>query len=282
MTQPPKTQDAESPRVLVVDDEPTIRKPLVRALELSGYTALGAASGKEALALLEQVSYDVMLLDMKMPEMDGMQVMHRARQLQPDLLVFILTGHATLESAIAAVKSGAIDYLLKPASVHDITGAIALALKKRNEQARPQRLLRTILTTLQQAELGDAGASARQANAEPANPRPPDAPKQPLRAGAFTLDLETRRLSVDGNPARDIELTEGEGTILTLLLKQPDQVLSCREIARAAWNYDLEEWEAQALVRPYIFRLRQKIEITSGEPQFIRTVRGRGYLLAPG
>ncbi len=103
MTQPPKTQNGESPRVLVVDDEPTIRKPLVRALELTGYQAVGAASGKEALALLEQVSYDVMLLDMKMPEMDGMQVMDRARQLQPDLLIFILTGHATLESAIAAV-----------------------------------------------------------------------------------------------------------------------------------------------------------------------------------
>ena len=112
-------------------------------------------------------------------------------------------------------------------------------------------------------------------------PRPQAVPRQPVvRAGSLILDQEKRVLSVDGPPLREIELTEGEATILTLLMKQPDQVLSCREITRAAWNYDLEEWEAQALVRPYIFRLRQKIEATPSEPQLIRTVRGRGYLLA--
>jgi DNA-binding response OmpR family regulator len=268
------TDVTPSPRVLVVDDELTIRTPLVRALELSGYRAEGVSSGKQALQLLNHEPFDVMLLDMKMPEMDGIEVMRRARGLQPALLIIILTGHATLESAIAAVKSDAVDYLLKPASIHDITAAIAHALKKRDEQERPRHLLGTILDALQRAEDSREPTARRGSSLRPASPKPPI-----LHTGAFSLDPEKRLLSIEG-VARPIELTEGEATVLTLLMEHPDQVLSCREITRAAWNYDLEEWEAQALVRPYIFRLRQKIEPTPGEPQFLRTVRGRGYLLA--
>lgn len=272
MTLPLAEKAIDTPRILVVDDELTILAPIVRALELSGYRADGVASGKEALGALEKTPYDLMLLDMKMPEIDGIEVMHRARQLQPGLLIIVLTGHATLESAIAAVKSDAVDYLIKPASVHDITAAIAQALKKRNDQARPQRLLQTILDTLQQTE--PSGES-------PFSPRQPAPSKQPiLRVGRLHLDDEKRLLTIEESPTRAIELTDGEATVLTLLMKQPDRVLSCREITRAAWNYELEEWEAQALVRPYIFRLRQKVELIPSEPQLIRTVRGRGYLLS--
>ena len=272
------TQSAEkntaTPKILVVDDELTILAPIVRALELSGYRPDGVASGKEALAMLDKTSYDLMLLDMKMPEMDGIQVMDRARQIQPGLLIIILTGHATLESAIAAVKSEVVDYMLKPASVHDITAAIARALKKRSDQARPQRLLQAMLDTLKQTEVSGMDSNW---------PRQPDPPKQStLRAGKLRLDQEKRLLTIDESPSRATELTDGEATILTLLMKQPDKVLSCRDITRAAWNYELEEWEAQALVRPYIFRLRLKVEPTPSEPQLIRTVRGRGYLLASG
>ena len=265
----------QSHRVLVVDDEVTIRTSLVRALELSGFQSDGVGSGKEALARLDRERFDVMLLDMKMPEMDGVEVMHRAHELQPDLLILILTGHATLESAIAAVKFDAADYLLKPASVHNITTAITRALEKRSEQERPKHLLSTILDTLHLAEHGGV---------EPAAVPPPSPPaassKLPfIRAGSLALDQEKRLLSIEGT-AGLVELTEGEATILMLFMEKADQVLSCRDITRAAWNYELAEWEAQALVRPYIFRLRQKIEPTPSEPKFIRTVRGRGYLLA--
>ena len=268
-------QEIDAPRVLVADDEANIRSSLVRALELSGYRATGVASGKDALAVLDQAVYDVMLLDIKMPGMDGIEVMRRARQAQPDLTILVLTGHATLESAIVAVKTGAVDYLLKPVSVRDITEAIARALKKQSDQARPKRLLRTILDALQQAE--NSSVSVERIESDVVVPPRTDAKPSLLRVGALALDPEKRLVFID---ERTVELTEGEITILTLLMKQPDQVLSCRDLTQAAWHYDLEEWEAQALVRPYIFRLRQKIEATPGDPKFIRTVRGRGYLLA--
>jgi DNA-binding response OmpR family regulator len=265
----------QSRRVLVVDDEVTIRTPLVRALELSGFQSVGVGSGKDALARLDRERFDVMLLDMKMPEMDGVEVMHHAHDIQPDLLILILTGHATLESAIAAVKSDAADYLLKPASIHDITTAITRAIDKRSEQERPKHLLSTILDTLHLAEHGGVEP------ATPTKPTPPtDWSKRPfLRVGPLTLDQEKRLLSIE-DTGRLIELTEGEATILALFMEKSDRVLSCREIAHAAWSYELEEWEAQALVRPYIFRLRQKVEPAPSEPKIIRTVRGRGYLLA--
>ncbi len=266
--------DNAAARILVVDDEANIRKTLTRALELSGYAANGVASGKEALAALATTAYAVLLLDLKLPEMDGLETMRRARQVQPDLMVLILTGHATIESAIAAVKSEASDYLLKPASIADITAAIARALKKRADQNRPQRLLRSVLDTLQQSEIANAepGAQKPIAAAEPVRP----ASGAFLRVGALTLDEQTRIVQFDG---RRIELTEGEMMMLALLMKHADQVLSCRDLTRAAWQYELEEWEAQALVRPYIFRLRQKIETTPADPVIIRNVRGRGYLL---
>ena len=265
-------QQAQISRILVVDDEQTIVTSIVRALELSGYRADGAASGKEALTVLIQATYDLMLLDMKMPEIDGIEVLQRAHQLRPELPIIILTGHATLESAIAAVKSDAEDYLLKPASIHDITAAIGQALKKRSDQARPQRLLQTILETLQEpARPGlDTGSTLLTGVTK----------KPTLRVGRLQLDQEKRLLMIDESPSREAALTDGEATVLTLLMKEPDRVLSCREITRAAWNYELEEWEAQALVRPYIFRLRQKVEPTPSDPQLIRTVRGKGYLLA--
>lgn len=259
-------------RILVVDDEPTIVSSIVRALELSGYRAEGASSGAEALQVLNQASYDLMLLDIKMPEIDGIEVMTRAHRLHPELAVIILTGHATLDSALAAIKSEAEDYLLKPASVHDITAAIGRTLKKRNDQARPQRLLQTILETLQEPELTGIPTVAPPAIIPSILPT--------LRVGKLQFDRQKRLLVINESPPRTTELTDGEATVLTLFMEEPDRVLSCREITRAAWNYELEEWEAQALVRPYIFRLRQKVELNPSEPQLIRTVRGRGYGLA--
>ena len=82
-----------------------------------------------ALAWLERASFDVLVVDMNMPGMGGVEVMQAARQHRPDLAIIVLTGHATLESAIAAVKSEAVDYLLKPVSVHDLKTAVNKALQ---------------------------------------------------------------------------------------------------------------------------------------------------------
>jgi DNA-binding response OmpR family regulator len=257
--------------VLVVDDEPNVRSALKRSLTLLGYRADEAGSGHQALGLLERIAYDVMVLDMRMPGMDGIQVMQRARRIRPDLFIIVLTGHATLESAIAAVKSQATDYLLKPASIHDVAEAVANALQNRVETLRRRHLLDVMDHTL----------SALRGNATPA--RTPGAPKLDrfLHAGPVTLDCEKRLVVVGDMPARTAELTENETAILAYMMARADEVISTHELANAALGYDVTDQEAQNIVRPHIFRLRRKLEASPDDPLLICTVRGRGYLFAP-
>ncbi len=260
-------------RLLVVDDEANLRAGLRNLLSLMGYHVEEAASGHRALKLLESAPYDLMVLDIRMPGMDGTEVMHRARQMHPDLSIIVLTAHASLESAIAAVKSGAADYMLKPFNVEDLAAAISQTLQKRAEQLRRQQLLNLIghaLDTLDQAERPAAPP-----------PSPPTPPERFLHTGPLTLDRQKRLAVMQGDPPRTVELTEGETAILAVLMEHPNQVLSCSQLVHAAMGYDLDEQETQNQVRLYVFRLRRKIETDPGKPHLIRTVRGRGYFLTP-
>lgn len=260
-------------RVLVVDDELQVRSALVRSLSLLGYRADDAASGYEALEKLEHSPYDVMVLDISMPGMGGVEVMQRAHELWPDLIIIILTGHAGLESAISAVRSGVADYLHKPASAFDIATAAADALRQRAEDLRRQRLFQVMHQAL--AELRGVKASEE--------PRPAHNRERFLRAGRVTLDLERRTVAMSRAGEADdpkAELTGGEATLLAYMMHRPNAVLSCHELARSALGYDVNEEDAENIVRPHIYRLRHKLEADPREPRLIRTVRGQGYFLA--
>lgn len=256
-----------------------MRAGLRDLLGLMGYYVEEAGSGHEALMLLESASYDLMLLDMRMPGMDGIEVMRRAGQLRPDLLVIVLTAHATLDSAIAAVKSGAADYLHKPVNIDDLTVIISRALQERAENLRRQQLLGVIGDALD--SLRQPGGPTPTPTPSPPSSRSPASPERFLQAGPLMLDCEKRVAVIKGDPARKVELTEGEAAILSTLMEHPNQVLSCDQLARVAMGYEVDKWDAQSLVRPYIFRLRRKIEKSPEKPALICTVRGRGYFLSP-
>ena len=237
-------------RILIVDDEAMPRTTITRALNLMGYKADQAAAGPEALSKLAARFYDLMLLDLRMPGMDGVEVMRQANKLCPDTLVIILTAHATLESAIAAVRLGAVDYLLKPYSLRDTEAAIARALE--NHQ---------------------------RAHEVPSGPA-----ERFLQCGPVTLDIE-KRLAIVSLPegrALEAELTGNEAALLMYLMQSPDTVHSCRDLARAPLGYDVSEREAEDIVRPHISRLRNKVESDPAHPTLVRTIRGRGYLFTAG
>ena len=210
-----------------------------------------------------------------MPGMSGVEVMHRARRMHPDLSIIVLTAHASLESAIAAVKTDAADYMLKPFNIDDLAATVSQALQERAEELRHQQLLNLIgnaLDTLDQTQRPAAPSSA---------PPPPATPLERfLITGPLTLDRQKRLAVMQGDPPRTVELTEGETAILAALMEHPNQVLSCSELVHAAMGYDLDKQETQNQVRLYVFRLRRKIEADSSEPRLIRTVRGRGYFLS--
>src|SRR6266404_976203 len=101
-------------RILVIDDEAAIRDSLRMTLEYEGYEFIGAATGQEGLALAERESPDLVLLDIKMPGMDGIDVLGRIRSQNESLPVVMISGHGTTSTAVEAIKRGAVDFLDKP------------------------------------------------------------------------------------------------------------------------------------------------------------------------
>jgi len=261
---------AEKVRVLVVDDEESNCAVLVRALQLLGYEAESAANGRLALERLSQIRFSVMLLDLKMPEMNGEAVLANIRSRYPDLGVIVLTAYATLESAIGAVKAGAVDYLLKPQKIAEIDAAIQRALKRQETSRQKEHLVNVMqqaLSALQADELSSPAATSVQ---------------ETLQLGRLTFDAEHRQVSIlparpDESP-RTVNLTEVQAAILLYLAEHSRRVIGSRELAAQALGYnDLSELEAERIVRPHILRLRRKLENEPGHPEFIRSIRGKGY-----
>ena len=118
-------------RILVVDDEPDMVENCTRILRRAGYRVLSTTDSERALALVESEHPDVLLTDLKMPGLDGMELMRRAHDIDPTLPVIMITAFGSIESAVAAIKAGAFDYLPKNFSVEDLTVDVERALRQR-------------------------------------------------------------------------------------------------------------------------------------------------------
>ncbi|SRR3990172_3302946 len=101
-------------KILVIDDEPIVRTSCIRSLSPEGYEVKSASSGKEALELLENEPFNLVLLDLKMPDMDGIEVLKKIKDTWPDTKVVMITGYSTVETAVKTLKLGAFSYLEKP------------------------------------------------------------------------------------------------------------------------------------------------------------------------
>ena len=131
---------APAPRVLVVDDEPHARRALVQLLESDGYEVREAGDGFKALGILRDWPTDILLTDWRMPVMDGITLLKKARQEQPGLAVVVMTAFGSVENAVEAMKAGADDYLTKPLSFD----AVELVLERSVERLKLRRELDTL------------------------------------------------------------------------------------------------------------------------------------------
>lgn len=119
--------------VLIVDDEEDFLETLIKRLNKRQVDASGARSGEEALKLLKEKTFDVVILDVKMPGgMDGIEALREIKKIQPLAEVILLTGHASVETSIEGMKLGAFDYLLKPIKLDDLLKKIAQAIEKKD------------------------------------------------------------------------------------------------------------------------------------------------------
>ena len=148
-----------APQILVVDDEAPIRTTLTALLERRGYEVIAAATGEEALALIHQRPFDLLLLDLQLPGINGMDVATRARERQPDAMIIILTGHGSLDSAITGLHVGVFDYLLKTADPQEVLARVAAAIRRGQEERRKRELLATLQSVV--GELGGRAAPAQ-------------------------------------------------------------------------------------------------------------------------
>lgn len=122
----------DKPRILLVDDEPIFLSSMTKVLSARGYEVGSVGSGPEALEVLQSERYDVVVLDQRMPGMDGLTTLEHIRKRDALLPVILLSGHAEVGTAVEAMSRGAVDYLLKPAHVQKLCERIQAALEKRS------------------------------------------------------------------------------------------------------------------------------------------------------
>jgi DNA-binding NtrC family response regulator len=124
------------PRVLLVDDEERFRTTLAKMLTSEGLTVVARGSGREALQELKSQPFDVVLLDLRMRDMDGLTTLAEVKRLSPGTEAIILTGHASLDAAMEIIKLGGYDYLLKPCPLEDLLLKIEAAYEKKVEREK--------------------------------------------------------------------------------------------------------------------------------------------------
>src|SRR5579863_930137 len=121
----------ERKQVLIVDDEPNLRKILSAQLTRDGYDAMTAEDGEQGLAMLAEHHIDLVITDLKMPKVDGMTLLKRALEEEPDLPVILITAHGTIDTAVEALKAGAFDFVTKPFDKDEVRQIVSKALKTR-------------------------------------------------------------------------------------------------------------------------------------------------------
>lgn len=122
---------AEAIRVLIVDDEEDFRETIIKRLKVRKLEACGADTGKAALDLLREKEFDVMVLDVKMPDMNGVDTLKAAKQIAPNVEVIMLTGHASMEFGMKGMQLGAFDYIMKPVPINELLDTITQAYNKK-------------------------------------------------------------------------------------------------------------------------------------------------------
>lgn len=257
-------------RILVVDDEKAMRLSLSEIFVLRGAQVTAAADGREAIELLNQRDFDLMMLDLKMPGMSGMQVLEVAQKVRPGTVVILLTAHATLDSAISALRRGAFDYLLKPCEPRTLIAGVERGLAKRAEFLRRQDLVGLMEQTVSALRAGTTMATTSNL---------PPATEQVLHAGDLAVDRK-RRMAFRGQQSLDLSPTEYN--VLAHLVQNADRVITCSELVRESLDYECTEQEARPVIRVHVHRLRQKIEEDASHPKRLITVRAAGYMLVTG
>ena len=229
---------SEKRLILVVEDERTISNFICRALTANDYKAMSATTGKEALSLFFSHRPDLVLLDLGLPDMDGLDVLKELSGLPQEVPVIIISARDRESEKVKALDMGADDYVTKPYNPQELAARVRSQLRR---------------YTL----LGDVHAEKREGE---------------IVNGRLSYDPERRELKADGEL---VKLTATELKIVGLLMRNPGRVFPAEEIYQRVWQSDSYACENTVMV--HIRRIREKIELNPKEPDYIKVVWGIGY-----
>ncbi|HEX5610964.1 MAG TPA: response regulator transcription factor [Solirubrobacterales bacterium] len=234
--------DPEQRTVLVVDDEPTIREIVGRYMERAGYETHSAADGPEALRQADLHRPDLVVLDLMLPGVDGIEVMRQLHERPgPPIAVILLTAKGEESDRLVGLRRGADDYVVKPFSPAELV-------------ARVDAVLRRVHPAVEAEE---------------------EAPP-PIVHGDLRVEPATRRVFLDGD---ELSLTMREFDLLAYLAERPGRVFSRDQLMESVWGYPF--FEDTSTVTVHVRRLRAKLGDDPAEPRFIETVWGVGYRFRP-
>lgn len=248
-------------RILIVEDEEKIARFVTLELEHEGYQVEHAADGRTAVDLALERNYDLILLDVLLPQLNGMEVLRRVRK-HKDVPVIMVTARDAVMDKVAGLDAGADDYLTKPFAIEELFARIRVALK-RSEAVRAASSVGAGEGATGAAAIPPAGDSAKTS----ATPSPAT-----LAVSSVVLDPDRREVTVGGSP---IALTAREFDVLALLMAHAGSVLTRERIAHEALGYEYVGDTNNVDV--HIAHLRAKIE-DAGSARIIQTVRGVGYV----
>jgi DNA-binding response OmpR family regulator len=229
-------------RLLVVEDDDSLRQVLARRLGESGYAVETAATGPDALDAAEAAQPDLVLLDVMLPGLDGIEVCRRLRAERPLLPILMLTARADELDRVVGLEVGADDYITKPFSLQEVVARVRAALRR--VRAVEERL----------AASGEADDEA------------------PITSGPLTVDPVRREVTVGGEP---VHLTVREFDLLLFLARHPDRPFTRSQLLEQIWGITYEGYDRT--IDSHVQRLRAKIEADAGAPEHVRTVWGVGY-----
>ena len=232
-----------SPRVLVVEDEPNIRELVCLHLGLEGYTCDGLGDGREALNRAETDRYDLLVLDVMIPGVDGLALCRAVRngRTNHDVPILMLTARREESDKVVGLESGADDYLTKPFGVRELVARARALLRRPRHMPIDQ--------------VGDDS--------------------QAVTVHGVAIDPARRRVRVDG---RDVELTDQEFRLLHLLATHAGIVFSREALLAKIWRGDT--FVTVRSVDTLVKRLRRRIEPDAAHPRYLLTVWGVGYKFA--
>jgi DNA-binding response OmpR family regulator len=262
-----------------VDDERNIRRSL-SGLLAPHYEVTTVATGEAALAAAAKTRFDLVLLDIHLPLMSGLQVLEAFKERAPETGVILITGYASIDSAVEALRQGAADYIRKPASTDEIIGSIRAELARAQKDRQRHALLQQTRELFERGlhQLEELSPEDEVPAAPPPTEEGPD-PDRYLLRGPLTIDTYRRTATLRGG---ELDLTAGEYDLLLCLAQNAPRVLDPQELVKETRGYECSLSEARELIRWQIYLVRQKVEPEPSSPQYVLNVRGQGYVWAGG